>query len=328
MLRLLDRQVAAFWARRFRGRRLPSPRIAVAGGCQAFGVAYGMRLLLPEAQVDHFTVDPGTITDIGMLGRVLDDYDFSFCSDFPKGFVRGGESADLFRVSKAKRYPLIAYGGFHPDFMYVHSGRYSTNNLTGPMGPYHSAVAVFAFVVGLPAGETERLYRRAVYERLGYFETWKRSTDYLLSHAKQTGIDLTQPYLRWSRKGCFMHTPNHPKAHVLFDLAGAMLAHVGLPVADLDFDQFALDPLASQMILPLYPEVAEEFGLRGSYLFRLPRAAGGGALTLREFIRRSYRAYDSVPKAALANARTDAMMADADLVRALRALAAGEAAAG
>jgi hypothetical protein len=46
-------------------------------------------------------------------------------------------------------------------------------------------------------------------------------------------------------------------------------------------------------------------------------------LSLREFVMQSYRGYAAVPKSALANRRTDAMMADGELVRALRTMAEG-----
>jgi Polysaccharide biosynthesis enzyme WcbI len=87
---------------------------------------------------------------------------------------------------------------------------------------------------------------------LGYFDMWVPACAGLLAHAKATGTDLSQDLLRWTRRGCFMYTVNHPKAYVLFDVASALLARAELSALEVDSDDYALDPLANEYVSPVY----------------------------------------------------------------------------
>src|SRR5438552_1523940 len=95
MLSALDRQIFAAWSRRRFRSDTRSPRAAVVGACQSVGVGYGLRLLLPQAAVDIYQVLPGTLLGIERLAGTLRNYDLVFSSEFPSGFVRGGNSNDL-----------------------------------------------------------------------------------------------------------------------------------------------------------------------------------------------------------------------------------------
>jgi Polysaccharide biosynthesis enzyme WcbI len=327
MLSALDRQIFTAWTQRTFRRETRSPRIAIVGNCQALGVAYGVKLLLPRGAVDIYQVQPGTLTSIKSLAATLTNYEHVFCSDFPSGFVRGGNSDALQEfVGTIIRFPLVTFAGFHPDIIGINKTPDGSRIVFGPMGPYHSAIVLFAFRAGFSVDEAEALFDRAVFNILGYFDMWEPACAGFLAHAKATGTDLSGDIVRWTRRGCFMHTVNHPKAYVLFDIARSMLARVGISTADLNFDDYAFDPLASNYVCPVYEPIAESLGIKGSYLFKQNRGIRrrGGFLLLRQFIEESYRTYGRLQRTQLENTRVSGVLDHADTVRMLREFASAK----
>jgi hypothetical protein len=212
---------------------------------------------------------------------------------------------------------MIAFAGFHPDVI-VHPPDSAPSR--GPMGPYHSAIVLFAFLAGLSVEEAEVLFDRAVFQMLGYFDVWAPACAGLLAQAKATGIDLSNDLPRWTRRGCFMHTVHHPKAHVLFNVAHALLVRVSISTQDVDFDDYALDPLAGDYIYPVYAPIAEALSLKGGYLFKQP---GPGSrcrfLVLRRFIEESYNTYRRQQRSRLALAnRVTGLLDHAEIARTLQ----------
>ena len=168
MLSALDRKIFVTWTRGTFRREKRNPRIAIVGNCQTLGVAYGMRILLPDGAIDFYQVQPRTWASIELLAETLKNYDYAFCCDFPNGFVRGGNSDTLQkRVARMMRFPLIAFAGFHPDIIGIEA---SNGLLSGPMGPYHSAIVLLAFLAGFSIDAAEALFDRTVFQKLGYFD--------------------------------------------------------------------------------------------------------------------------------------------------------------
>ena len=323
MLSALDRKIFVTWTRGTFRREKRNPRIAIVGNCQTLGVAYGMKVLVPDGAIDFYQVQPRTWASIELLAETLKNYDYAFCCDFPNGFVRGGNSDALQkRVARMMRFPLIAFAGFHPDIIGIEKA--SNGLLSGPMGPYHSAIVLLAFLAGFSIDEAEALFDRTVFQKLGYFDVWDSACKLLLAHAEASGVDLSSDLLRWSRRGCFMHTVNHPKAFVLFDIARALLMRIGICPAPVNFDDYAIDPLASDFVWPVYTPIAESLDLQGSYLFRQRRAdrRNGAFFGLRQFVTASFHTYASVQRAQLANARVTALLDDEETMRLLQDVAA------
>ncbi len=269
MLSEIDHQLLHVWGRRLRGREKGAPRIAVVGNCQSFGVAYGMKLLVPHAHVDRFTIVRKGVTTLNMLARTLGGYDHIFSLEFQPGFVRGGGWEELKQLlPRVAPIPSIVFSGFHPDTIYILDPTRSGFPIEGPTGPYHSAIALFAYLRGMSVDQTVALFGAPLFEALGYFDVWEDSAKEFLELAKASGLDLSAELVRWSRSGPFMYSMNHPKAHVLFDVARALLTKAGVPTAPVEFGDFAVDDIVRGVVFPVYPEIAERYGHRGAYLFK------------------------------------------------------------
>ena len=328
MLTPIDKQIIRSWYQyvaephfsRFTGRvlRAIGPRIAVVGTCQSFSVAYAIKLLRPEAKVDHFPVMSRSHAPLETFIKTLKTYDYVLLNDFPRGFIPGGGSSELRdRLRKTFVVPTITFSAFHPDSISVGDDEVRSP-IFGPLGPYHSAIALFAFRKGLPLEEANALFNRNVFEALGYFDFWNDASAELIDRCKrESDLDLSAEFMVWTRRGIFMHTINHPKPFVLVDVARKLLAHMGLPApdTDTDCDAYMIDDFLRYPIFPVYPQLAAHFGRLGSFTFHLTTAdfgkRVGDYLTLPQFLYGSYDKYRQYGSKRLTNPRVDAWSANA-----------------
>ena len=309
------------WRRRLLKKETGAPRIAVVGNCQSFGVAYGMKLLNPASHVDRFTIVRKGVADLKFLARTLSTYDHVFSLEFQPGFVRGGGWDELRAMMPAVQpIPSIVFSGFHPDTIYILDPTRGGRPIEGPTGPYHSAIALYAFLRGMSVEQTEVLYSGALFDALGYFDVWQDSSREFLELAASADLDLSSDLVRWSRAGTFMYSMNHPKAFVLFDVARALLKRAKLPhAASLSFDDFAVDDIVRGAVYPVYPEIAERYGHRGAYLFKRANYALGRSvgefLDLRGFIEACFAVYRGCTREQLLAPRMRAWLDDAEVAR-------------
>jgi hypothetical protein len=266
----LDRQVIGSWRKRALKRRASGPRIAVVGPCQSFGVAYAMRLLDLEAEIDRFSIVSKSWTDTKALARTLETYDYVFCQDFAPGYIRGGGSSETLRneLRKGIWFPLLIFAAYHPDLILIYNPTQRNRLIHCGTGPYHSALVFFAYRAGLSVEAALRLFRREVFEAVGYFDVWQGSATAMLEQGRQYGLDLGADFVRWTRRGCFMYSVNHPKPYVMYDIARMLLRRVGRPSEPIEFDTYAVDDIVRGYIFPVYPEIAESYGASGSYIFK------------------------------------------------------------
>jgi hypothetical protein len=327
LLSSLDRQVLATWRDRALKRRSAGPRIAVLGNCQSFGIAYAMRLLDLEAEIDRFAVVAKSWTDIKTLARTLETYDYVFAQDFAPGYVRGG-AADALQneLRSGIWFPALAFSAYHPDLILIFDPSKGNRLVNGPTGPYHSALAFFAYRAGLPVEAALRLFRQDVFDSLGYFGVWQGAAEAMLAEGRRFGFDFGADFLRWARRGCFMYSVNHPKPHVLYDMARLLLRHVGRPSAPIDFDTYAVDDIVRGYVFPVYPEIAEFYGVPGSYIFKASHyrlSKGFGRFwDLPSYLRDCYHIYAQHPPEQLVNARVQGWLDDAETSALIRAFAA------
>ena len=326
MLTPIDKQTIRSWHQylaepqiaKLTGRvlRAIGPRIAVVGNCQSFSIAYAMKLLCPAARVDHFPVIPRSHVPLKIFVRTLATYDYVLSHDFPTGFIPGGGSKELRDLlPKTILVPQITFAAFHPDSVYVGEAGGLHAPIMSPLGPYHSALAVFAFRKGLSLQEANALFNDNVFEALGYFDFWNEASAELIENCKRDyEMDLSFEFSNWTRRGVFMHTVNHPKPFVLVDIAKKLLTNIGLPAPDIDSEDYMIDDFIRYPIFPIYPPIGAYFGCLGSYTFRLtpahPVPEVADYLMLPQFINGSYAKYRKCESGRLTNRRVDTWLGD------------------
>jgi hypothetical protein len=326
LLSSLDRQVLVSWRDRALKPRPSGPRVAVVGNCQSFGIAYAMKLLDLEAEVARFSVVSKSWTDVKTLARTLKTYDYVFAQDFAPGYLRGGAS-DVLRheLRGSIWFPSLVFTAYHPDLILIFDASKGNQLLNCPTGPCHSALAFFAYRAGLPVEAALRLFRHEVFAALGYFEVWQGAAEALLEQGRQFGLDLRGEFLRWARHGCFMYSVNHPKPYVLYDIARLLLRAVGRPSGAIDFDTYAVDDIVRGYVFPVYPEIAEFYGISGSYIFKtshykLARSLGR-FWDLPGYVEDCYRIYARYRPDQLVNDRVQGWLDDAATSKLLRQFA-------
>ncbi|WP_244478386.1 WcbI family polysaccharide biosynthesis putative acetyltransferase [Methylobacterium sp. Leaf113] len=293
------------------------PRLAVLGNCQAEGVAQALQLLVPTARVALIPL--GRLTrHYGTLDRLrthLDAFDHVFTQFFPTGFVEGGNVHALAEGDpRVRLFPTILFPGYHPDMVHVGDvGALSAAHLVrSPVGPYHSAIILCAYLEGLSPADTVALFRDSTYAQLGYYEAWNEAAAYLLGGGRDMVFPLEADLARWSRRGCFMHVLNHPKLFVLADIARRLASEAGLAPVDVPVEDYLPDELAADVVWPLYPDLAARYGLPGTMVFK-DKARGAAFPKLYDlpaFVAASFAIYRRHDPAALACTRVEAWRAD------------------
>lgn len=268
-------------------------RVAIVANCQGESIVAGMKAMNPDVEADFiFTpkIDRGEIE----IADIFSGYNYvvshpNVLRDIPNGMS-----------NKVKLFPVIAFDGYHPDIIFVRGVRKGSDKVeavTNDMVIYHSAIAFFGYMYNLSVDDTINYFNHFVFSRLQYPDRWELARDALLAEGDAVGMPLNAEFSRWSRQGCFMFSNNHPRLHVLIDVARRIMEDLGIPVRYENVEDFLPDPLKAMPIWPIYPAIAEKLNLRGSYAFKM--AEPNGILDLRTFVQRSYDIYAQFEKSSL-----------------------------
>lgn len=188
--------------------------------------------------------------------------------------------------------PEFVFGGFHPDLTYAKAE--DGSSIRSPMIDYNSRIAIAAFSAGLDVSRTIGLFNSLVYRRLGYFDAFDVAITDAKSKFEDAGYDIAPLFAGWMKRGCFMHSSNHPKSFVTTDIMKMVCRQEGLGTnLNAPLDSFYPDDVASGAVYALYPELARPLGLQGSYHFKPPTGSSGNRLLdLRAFVEGSFRMYE------------------------------------
>jgi hypothetical protein len=162
------------------------------------------------------------------------------------------------------------------------------------LGHYHSKISLWAYLNNIAISDTLKLFSTHTYECLGYFQKYSDAIQGLRNSILAVDLDVTlfDEFVYHSES--FMHTFNHPKLKVLSAVAQSVclqleitpeIIHSEIPlvVRDVLFE--------SGPIYPIYPEIADFFGITGTYS---SRRADGRVLSLKEFVEESFEIYSKV----------------------------------
>lgn len=262
-------------------------RWMIISNCQTHGLAHSLQML-----ADGVTVEP---VDIFQYRTALDDYNIRFgeydrvliglcAADLP--------GADFSRAKRVDKVPELQFSAYHPDLTYIMAG---DDALNGPLAAYHSMIAFVAHRSGRSVADTLPLFDGRTYAACGYLDRWDADREQLTAYCDYLGYDIRHAFRRWSRGGAFMYSVNHPRIHVLYDIARIYLEREGY--APRTSDLLPHDNLMLSSVFAVYPEIGEALGVPGSYLFKRPNEYT--QIDLRQFVEESFALYDRYPPGAL-----------------------------
>lgn len=250
--------------------------------CQGTGLSDNLRLLCQDISVEVIDQHSDEEHRKEVLARMA-DFDRIVVEPV---IARQFEDA---RQSRLTVVPTLAFRGYHPDFFLLR--REEGRQFAGPTGSSQSMIAYCAYIAGRTERDAVGLYREEVYSACGYLDQWSTSREELLSTFRRHGLDLGHDFVRWSRRGPFMHSIIHPRIDCLRDVARKILESAGLPALPVGF--LPPDSLAYREVLPVYPEIARRVGIAGSYLFKGGRDQR--VFDLHEYVEASFAGFRRVP---------------------------------
>jgi len=256
-------------------------RWLVVSNCQTVGLGNSLSLLCPEVEVDACDLWQFS-ADAERWNAAIAGYDqlITIPANQNNGLV------DFSAFSNVTLVPGIRFRGFHPDLTYIENGKALVK---GPIDTYHSVIVFAAFRQGLPEAEAHSLFNMGIYEKAGFFSIWESEKKALFNSFDAVGINIRANFVTWMRSGGFMHTVNHPRINAVYDVA----THIARKLKDGSIVETGIKPhdnLTAGPIFPIYPEIAEHYGVgTGSYYFK--PLGTYRVIDLEEFIAASYSVY-------------------------------------
>ena len=270
-------------------------RVIALGNCQTYSMSACLRALNPDLRVAALSwTELRTTAQVERLLTILDGVDAVLVQPVNLPEVQRLSAPALAgRVARCVEFPRIHFTGFHPDAL-----RAPGRALKGLIGPWHSALVMAGYGMGLSEDRTEELFNAYVYGALGYFDEHGKASSFLQASFADLGWD-TPSGLKDAAQP-FVSVPYHPRIEPMMDLAREAAARLGI-----DTDPEALpppDPLLRFGAWPIYPEVGKRLGLRGRMQFD-PPGEPQRAMALRDAIAWCYALYARSPPEALAPRR-------------------------
>jgi hypothetical protein len=256
-------------------------RWLVVSNCQTVGLGNSLSLLCPQVEVDT--------CDIWQFRSEAEHWEAAIAGydhliTLPENQNNGLVNFPAF--PNVTRVPGIKFRGCHPDLAYVESGE---TLVKGPMDAYHSVIVLAAFKKGLSEVKARSLFTLDFYERAGFFSIWESEKMSLFESFESVGLNIQADFVKWVRSGDFMYSVNHPRINAVYDVA----THIARKLKNEAIVECGIKPhdnLAAGPIYPVYPEIAERYGLGlGSYYFKPVGAYR--VIDLDEFIAGSYTVY-------------------------------------
>jgi hypothetical protein len=274
------------------GTRAAPRAITIIANCQSLPLADALALGATGITTEFIDVNfphlPEMAAKIATLAPRGDELVFSVNLSAQFG-VLGTEQLRPRLGDGLITFTNIHFSGLHPDITYL-----------GPMGrrtpgyfeDYHSKLALFGFVTGRSIADCVALFNGAAYERIGFFAEFAASASELMRRDDACNVRYAAMFLEQIKQVPGLFTINHPTGPIFMTLANVLARVAGVPFERFDA-LFLENPLARNVIWPVYNEIAEHHGLR----YRMPqlfvapvrRAARGAALA--DFIAGSYAAY-------------------------------------
>lgn len=257
--------------------------ITILGNCQGHQLAACLRRMLPGVAIDFIRyfdkVDLIARTSGSEKRLVLVQNPVMSFADAVSNLRQRHDMLD---------FPAIVHAGFQPDII---RPKVDKALVQGPMGSNHSALILHGYLSGLDETATAGLFRHEVFEPLGYYRARDESDAHMRKQFAKFGLHDESELAPVLAGECFMHITIHPKLHVVSMLARLLLAKAGIVPEIRHPENFMADEMANNVVWPVYPEIAEQFGTAdGEYVFQF-KPTPTGTFGLEDFIARSFAAY-------------------------------------
>lgn len=265
-------------------------RYVILGNCQVGGIADSLELISGGSTVAGVLVSHDPKVLFGELSEQLKHPgDTVLLHESVKEIIAVNDSLSVFARPEHVYIPSISFSAFHPDIQYAFVNGVVIKS--GLESDWNSRIMLWAYSQGLSQRETENLFREDVYQALGYFDEWDRSSETLRKSFDTCGFD----YGRWirsvQRTGVFMYGINHPMqiglSQLAIQIAERVFSNSHVDIEDLH--TFTTDYL-SHIVWPVYPEIGDHLGVEGSYHWRVARKHA----SLTEFIELCFSAWDKI----------------------------------
>lgn len=290
-------------------------KIAFVGTCQVVGMAAAAARILPHATVTSHS--PLSNEEHHSIAAAIRGYDYVVTQiQGPDETLPLAPPALTAAGSTALFIPRVVFAGFHPDTAYLFV---DDRPIDSGMGPYHSQIAVAAYLIGLDPARAIALYNAHVFAELGYFDAYGQAVETMIRTFRRHGFG-TRGILRRleNRRRVFMHTINHPSIELLERLAVLALEKLGLvqgpvrPVRDIP------DELANGIRNPVFSAIGRRIGVDAAERHLRPTGwtSPGEAreMSISDYVHASYAQYARYEPAQL---RTSTMSPVVDRLGAL-----------
>lgn len=263
--------------------------IIVSSNCQTAGIAKTLSLIFPNEEIIPFpTPNINDIKSKNKLRKLLTKAEF---------WITDNERSNPFEFAsqlslKIVVIPNIYFNAFHPDITYAVVG--NSNEMTRLH--YNSKLICWGYINSIEVDDVCSLFCEQNFSKLKYFEYWSESVKTLKSIFLKTDFnksEFNKFFLKIKRSGCFMHTFNHPKSHVITELC-KIVSHKLVTSKSYQFNSYreiVVDDFLNDTIWPVYPHVSDIFGVEGTYDWRIN---GVEITTLKSFVEYMFSSYQEI----------------------------------
>lgn len=251
-------------------------RILVSQECQTAGIARTLQSVFADASVDAKILHELPADD-DEAAREIARYDV---------WVTAGrnELCDN-RSTILIQCPRFNFISFHPDITYARNE--STSEVAYVAS---SRIVSWAFSQRLSIDAAASMFNADVFQALGYFDRWEAEIKNLRDYyTAGYGLDFDAFYMDIKREGIFMHDIAHPTAGGLAKFGKMLARKMGATRQQLS-QRVTIPDTFGGLTWPVYPEIAENLGLSGSYIWGETVATGGG---LQGYIAYAYARFEA-----------------------------------
>lgn len=282
----------------------------VIGNCQSYPVANALNMNCLDTHFECFGVHvlpadniDGSLADLVQRGQSELDVIISIPLSEEWGPISASRIRETFSGKPVIMISNIFFSGWHPDLTYIGG---LNQRVGGPLGDYHSCLALFGFVQNLTPSETLALFNNDVYQSAGYYDFYSSSLKELQRRDSEVDVRVTDILEEAMHQELCFFSVNHPTSALLAPFARLIMRHLAslgiCRPSEISASNFLYENcLIRSSVFPVYPEIAARHGMPGigSYVFK-PDGGTINSIDLPQFIEGEFAAFQEVGRDVMA----------------------------